>query len=510
MTSPSLQPLQRSVGVEPHASETLAHTGFAARARNAHKVYNAGDAAVTALGDVSIDLPTGHFTAVMGPSGSGKSTLLHCMAGLDTLTSGHVLIGETDLASLSDRDLTILRRDRLGFVFQAFNLLPTLSAEENITLPADLAGRDLDRDWFDTVVASSTCATGWTPALGALRGPAAARGDRPRPDLPPRGRLRRRAHGCAGLQGEHRAAPVPALGRGRPGPDDGHGDPRPRCGGVRRPGGLPRGRGPRPGAGRPDPGSRPRDHGPAGRLTDAQVSLRNLLVNKLRLLLTFAAVTVGVAFVSGTFVLSDTMVKAFDELYTGLTSGTDVVVRSESAFDADVTTTGGEVRPLDERWSPRSPPSRASRSPRGGVRLRADHRLDGDAGSARGAPTSAPTSGDARCPARRRIREGRAPWVRTRSWSTRRTAEQQGSGLGDRVDVVFEEGRRTFTLVGVVGFGETDSLLGATLAGFDLPTAQRVLDKEGLSTRSTCWRPRHDSAGAPEGSPPCSPRAPKP
>ena len=152
MTSPSLQPLQRSVGVEPRVAETVPPTGFAARARNAHKVYNAGDAAVTALDDVSIDLPTGHFTAVMGPSGSGKSTLLHCLAGLDTLTSGHVFIGDTDLATLSDRELTILRRDRLGFVFQAFNLLPMLSAEENITLPADLAGRDVDREWFDTVV----------------------------------------------------------------------------------------------------------------------------------------------------------------------------------------------------------------------------------------------------------------------------------------------------------------------------------------------------------------------
>jgi putative ABC transport system ATP-binding protein len=88
----------------------------------------------------------------MGPSGSGKSTLMHCLAGLDTLTAGQVLIGDTDLASLSDRERTILRRDRLGFVFQSFNLLPTLSAEENICLPADLAGRDVDREWLATVV----------------------------------------------------------------------------------------------------------------------------------------------------------------------------------------------------------------------------------------------------------------------------------------------------------------------------------------------------------------------
>jgi len=116
------------------------------------KIYGAGDTAVTALDDVTLELPAGQFTAIMGPSGSGKSTLLHCLAGLDAVTTGQALIGETDLASLSDRARTILRRDRLGFVFQSFNLLSTLSAEENITLPLDLAGRTPDRAWFETVV----------------------------------------------------------------------------------------------------------------------------------------------------------------------------------------------------------------------------------------------------------------------------------------------------------------------------------------------------------------------
>ena len=126
---------------------------WAARSVRARKVYGSGETAVVALDDVSLALPAGQFTAIMGPSGSGKSTLMHCLAGLDTLTSGQVFVGDTDLASLSDRERTILRRDRLGFVFQSFNLLPTLTAEENITLPADLAGRTPDPAWLAEVVA---------------------------------------------------------------------------------------------------------------------------------------------------------------------------------------------------------------------------------------------------------------------------------------------------------------------------------------------------------------------
>ena len=128
--------------------------GLAARVQGARRTYGVGTTTVVALDDVTVAFPAGEFTAIMGPSGSGKSTLMHCMAGLDALTSGHAFIGDTDLATLSDRELTVLRRDRLGFVFQAFNLLPTLTAEENITLPADLAGRPVDRAWFDTVVST--------------------------------------------------------------------------------------------------------------------------------------------------------------------------------------------------------------------------------------------------------------------------------------------------------------------------------------------------------------------
>ncbi|MCD0450111.1 ABC transporter ATP-binding protein [Actinocorallia sp. API 0066] len=116
------------------------------------KSYGSGDAEVRALDDVTTGVPRGRFTAVMGPSGSGKSTLMHCMAGLDSVTSGQVFIGDTDLTGLDDKRLTRLRRDKIGFVFQAFNLVPTLTALENITLPLDIAGRKPDKEWLDRVI----------------------------------------------------------------------------------------------------------------------------------------------------------------------------------------------------------------------------------------------------------------------------------------------------------------------------------------------------------------------
>jgi putative ABC transport system ATP-binding protein len=128
------------------------HATTAARAVHASKIYGKGDTAVKALDDVTVSFDAGRFTAIMGPSGSGKSTLMHCIAGLDTLTSGSVFIGDTDLSKLNDKTLTVLRRDEVGFVFQAFNLVPTLTAEENILLPSSLGRKDVDREWFASVV----------------------------------------------------------------------------------------------------------------------------------------------------------------------------------------------------------------------------------------------------------------------------------------------------------------------------------------------------------------------
>ena len=143
--------MTRSVSVPPGRPAAPALVA-AATATDVVKLYGSGETAVRALDGVSVTLQRGEFTAIMGPSGSGKSTLMHCLAGLDTVTSGSVRIGDVELSGLPDKKMTALRRDRIGFVFQAFNLVPTLTALENITLPIDIAGRHPDRQWLDRVV----------------------------------------------------------------------------------------------------------------------------------------------------------------------------------------------------------------------------------------------------------------------------------------------------------------------------------------------------------------------
>ena len=178
----------------PHGERTAA--GPAARAVDLTKTYGSGDTAVRALARVNVGFERGRFAAVMGPSGSGKSTLMHCMAGLDAPTAGQAFIGGVELGPLDDSGLTELRRDRVGFVFQAFNLVPTLTAAENITLPADLAGHAVDSAWFDQLVSQLGIADRLAHRPGELSGGqqqriACARALITRPELDLRGRAHR-------------------------------------------------------------------------------------------------------------------------------------------------------------------------------------------------------------------------------------------------------------------------------------------------------------------------------
>ncbi|GHE35835.1 ABC transporter ATP-binding protein [Streptomyces capitiformicae] len=141
-----------STAAAEHALGRAEADGVAARARGLTKAYGSGETTVLALDAVDVDIARGRFTAVMGPSGSGKSTLMHCLAGLDTVSAGQVWLGETEITRLRERDLTRLRRDRIGFMFQSFNLIPTLNAAENITLPMDIAGKKPDEKWLDQVI----------------------------------------------------------------------------------------------------------------------------------------------------------------------------------------------------------------------------------------------------------------------------------------------------------------------------------------------------------------------
>jgi putative ABC transport system ATP-binding protein len=145
-------PVSAGAPIEAESAPPVHEPDLAARAENVTKVYGSGDTGVRALDGVTVAFQRGRFTAIMGPSGSGKSTLMHCLAGLDTVTSGSVVVDDIELNDLSDKKMTKLRRDRIGFVFQSYNLVPTLTARENITLPIDIAGKEPDQQWLDTVV----------------------------------------------------------------------------------------------------------------------------------------------------------------------------------------------------------------------------------------------------------------------------------------------------------------------------------------------------------------------
>ena len=196
-------------------------------ARDLTRRYGEGDTAVDALRGVSVEIQPGALTAVMGPSGSGKSTLMHILAGLDKPTSGGVKISGTEITTLGDSDLTKLRRQHIGFIFQFFNLLPMLSAEENILLPLTIAGEKPDPAWKDELIGRDRYRRQTQPSpVGALGWTAAARCDRARARLPAHGRLRRRAHRQPRLRHEWRDPRAASLVGRRLRPDNGDGHAR--------------------------------------------------------------------------------------------------------------------------------------------------------------------------------------------------------------------------------------------------------------------------------------------
>ena len=295
-------------------------TSAAVRAIDVRKSYGSGETAVTALAGVSLDVAQGQMTAVMGPSGSGKSTLMHCLAGLDTVDGGSILIGDTEVVGLGDKQLTALRRDRVGFVFQQFNLLPTLTAEENITLPLDIAGKKPDAAWLAQVVQAVGLADRLHHRPAELSGGqqqrvACARALVSRPDVvfadEPTGNLDSKsgAEVLAFLQRSAREFGQTVVMVTHDPVAAGYAD---RV--VFLADGLlvdsmeraDRQEGPRP-----DEALR------RGRLM-LRATLRSLLARKLRLALSGLAIVLSVSFISGTYVLTDTMGRVFDDLFAGV------------------------------------------------------------------------------------------------------------------------------------------------------------------------------------------------
>ena len=293
------------------------------------RTYGEGETAVHALAGVTLDFPAGQFTAIMGPSGSGKSTLMHLLAGLDKPTSGSVVIDGQELAHLDDKDLTRLRRDRLGFVFQAFNLVPVLTAEENITLPLQLAGRKVDQEWLDKLIDTVALRDRLTHRPAELSGgqqqrvavaralvhqPAVVFADEPTGNLD--------SHASEEVLG------LLAPGRRRVRADGDHGHPRRAGGRGRRPDRDPQRRRGRPRRRRHRRRRRARPDEGRG---VTKLAIRGLLTRKLRSVLTGFAVVIGVAFVVGTLVFTATIDESFKNLFERTQKGVDVSVQAAPA-----------------------------------------------------------------------------------------------------------------------------------------------------------------------------------
>ena len=353
--------MSTSTAVSPPGAPRAAAAGDVVAATALTKRFGEGDAAVDALRGVDVSFAPGSFTAIMGPSGSGKSTLMHILAGLDQPTSGSVEIAGTRLDALGDHDLTLLRRSQVGFIFQSYNLLPVLTAEENVLLPVRIAGEHADPAWLETLI--ETVGLGGparAPPVRALRRPAAARRRRARADHPPRRRLRRRADRQPRLGVRPRRARPAAPRRRRVRPDDRHGHPRRR----------PRPRSPTASLFLAD-GRVVDEHAGLSveeildRLKAARMialALRSLGERKLRTALTAIAVLLGVAMIAGTYVQTDRIRSAFESITQTANRGTDVVVTPARRRSRAISRRAR--RASTRRCSRACAPSRASAAPR--------------------------------------------------------------------------------------------------------------------------------------------------
>ncbi len=442
------------------------------------RVYGEGAAAVTALDGVSVEFPSGGLTAIMGPSGSGKSTLMHCLAGLDRPTSGTVVIDGVDLADLDDAELTELRRDNVGFVFQFFNLLPVLDARENILLPLKLAGRDPDQALFDRLVAAigisdrldhrpAELSGGQQQRVAIARAlmsePAVVFADEPTGNLD--------SHASEEVLGLLRT-----RGR-RARPDGGHGHPRGRGRRGRRPGAGPGRRPHRPRRSLRERGADPRSD-EAGRLMGA-IALRNLSERKLRTVLTSLAIVLGVMMVAGTYVLTDTIDRSFDRIFTQSNEGVDAVVSSKQAIETFDDSAPAfpegvlkQVRAVD-----------GVEYAEGSI---ADQQLSiiGSDGKPRGG-NGAPSLGfSVAVPYSDRFdpltyEQGGPPRNNDEVVIDKASADDEGFAVGDQVTLAGRGGTATFTLSGIATLGDAESLGGATFSVLTLPEAQKLTGKEG-------------------------------
>ena len=459
-------------------------TGPVVVAQDVARRYGEGETAVDALRGVSVDIARSRLTAVMGPSGSGKSTLMHILAGLDKPTSGTVEVAGTEITTLGDNDLTKLRREHIGFVFQFFNLLPMLNARENITLPLTIAGEKPEDGWVEKIVGDvglsdrlghrpSELSGGQQQRVAIARAlvskPTVLFADEPTGNLDSSTgseilELLRRSvddYGQTMVMVTHDARAAAMAHRVLFLAD---GADRARARRVRH---------------APDP------RGPGGdRRLVIRFAIRGLLGRKLRAVLTGIAIVLGVAMISGTYILTDTIDKAFSNLFTQSYAGTDAVVQGEGPdiwIDGDAAPTPPVDASLLETVREVDEVALAT----GGIYDETNTKIltpDGDAVSTGGAPSfgfGIDTSPEYAQFNPLNLLEGRWPSAPNEVVIDAGTADGQSYALGDTVEIATLVPKRAFELVGVAQYGGVDSLGTATFAVFTIPTAQELLDREG-------------------------------